>query len=87
MMDIVFICNQIKYDILTTCGQTGLRAYNLLTDTTLYSIGYNDDDELCRKLEYKLQLVAEQYKTGKNIYEGAVSKDSTVLQCIQLVIV
>ena len=83
-MDIVYIGNQIKYDILTICGKPATRAYNLLSDTPLYSIGY-DEGELCRKLEYKLQLVAEEYNTGKSIVYGAVSKNFTVRQCIELV--
>jgi len=85
-MDLVFISNQIKHDILTICGKPARQAYNLLTDTPLYSIGYDDDDDLCRKLEYKLQLIAEEYNTGKSISYGAVSKNLTVRQCIQLVI-
>lgn len=86
-MDIVFIANQIKYDILTMCGKPAKQAYNLLADTPLHSIGFEEDDEMCRKLEYKLQRVAEEYKTGKKIVSGAVSKFSTVRQCILLVIV
>jgi hypothetical protein len=85
-MDIVYISNQIKYDILTICGKPATQAYNLLTDTPLYSIGY-DEGELCRELEYKLQLVADEYKTGRRISYGAVSKNFTVRQCIELVIV
>ena len=86
-MDIVYISNQIKYDILAICGKPSAKAYNLLTDTPLYSIGYETDEELCRKLETKLQLISDEYKTGKNISVGSVSKDLTVRQCIQLVIV
>ena len=86
-MDIVYISNQIKYDILTLCGKPATKAYNLLTDTPLHSIGYDDDGELCRKLENKLQMVAEEYQTGRSISRGAVSKNFTVRQCIELVIV
>lgn len=86
-MDIVYISNQIKFDILTICGQSAAHPYNLLTDTPLYAMGYNDDGELCRMLENRLQLVAEEYKTGKHITAGSVSKNLTVWQCIQLVIV
>ncbi|OOQ60837.1 hypothetical protein [Mucilaginibacter pedocola] len=85
-MDIVYIINQIKYDILTVGGKPAIRAYNLLSDTPLYSIGY-DESELCRELEYKLQLVADEYHTGRSISYGAVSKNFTVRQCIELVIV
>jgi hypothetical protein len=86
-MDIVYISNQIKYDILAICGRPSAKAYNLLTDTPLHSIGYETNEELCRQLEYKLQLIAEEYKTGKNISAGSVSKELTVRQCIQLVII
>jgi hypothetical protein len=85
-MDIVYISNQIKYDILTICGRPAAKAYNLLTDTPLHSMGY-DDGELCRRLENKLQMVAEEYQTGRSISQGAISKNFTVRQCIELVIV
>lgn len=86
-MDLVYICNQVKYDILNVCGQPSTQAYNLQTDTPLCSIGYDDNGELCRKLESQLQQVANEYKTGKSISNGAVSKNLTVRQCIQLVMV
>ncbi|MDB5127301.1 hypothetical protein [Mucilaginibacter sp.] len=85
-MDIVFISNQIKYDILNICGLSVDNSYNLLTNTTLNSIGYDKDEELCRKLEEKLRIVAEEYNTGKRVVKGDVSKNLTVRQCIQLVI-
>ncbi|RYU90733.1 hypothetical protein EWM62_08800 [Mucilaginibacter terrigena] len=85
-MDIIFISNQIKYDILNTCGMPVDHSYNLLTNTPLKSIGYDRDEDLCRKLEEKLRVVAEEYKTGKRVAEGAVSQNLTVRQCIQLVI-
>ncbi|TFF36346.1 hypothetical protein [Mucilaginibacter psychrotolerans] len=86
-MDIVYISNQIKFDILTICGQPAAHAYNLQTDMPLHAIGFNDNGELCRQLENKLQLVADEYNTGKRIANGSVSKELTVWQCIQLVIV
>jgi hypothetical protein len=86
-MDIVYISNQVKFDVLSVSGQSAARAYNLMTNTPLYSIGYENNDELCRALEFKLRLIAEEYQTGKSINPGAVSKDLTVRQCIQLVIV
>jgi hypothetical protein len=85
-MDIVFISNQIKYDILNISGLPVNNCYNLTTNTPLKLIGYDKDEELCRKLEEKLRKVAEEYKTGKKVAEGDVSKDLTVRQCIQLVI-
>jgi hypothetical protein len=85
-MDIVFISNQIKYDILNICGLPVEQSYNLLTNTPLQLIGYDKDEELCRRLEEKLRLVAEEYQTGKQVAKGDVSKNLTVRQCIQLVI-
>jgi hypothetical protein len=86
-MDIIFISNQIKYDILNILGLPAEQYYNLLGTTPLYSIGYGENDDLCRKLESKLQSIANEYKTGKAILNGYISKDTTVRQCIQLVIV
>ena len=85
-MDIVFISNQIKYDILNICGLPVDHSYNLLANTPLNSIGYDKDEELCRKLEEKLRIVAEEFNTGKRVVKGDVSKNLTVRQCIQLVI-
>ena len=86
-MDIIFISNQIKYDILSICGLPAQQSYNLQGTTPLHLIGYGHDDELCRKLENKLQLIAEEYNTGRLIANGAVSEDLTVRQCILMVIV
>ncbi|MGY4535611.1 hypothetical protein ACVW0P_000005 [Mucilaginibacter sp. UYNi724] len=85
-MDIVFISNQIKYDILNICGLPVDHSYNLLTNTPLKSIGYDRDEELCRQLEEKLRIVAEEYNTGRRVAKGDVSKNLTVRECIQLVI-
>ncbi|WP_454803954.1 hypothetical protein [Mucilaginibacter phyllosphaerae] len=85
-MDKVFISNQIKFDILNISGLPVNNSYNLTANTSLKSIGYAEDDELCRKLEEKLRRVAEEYKTGRKVAEGDVSKNLTVRQCIQLVI-
>jgi hypothetical protein len=57
-----------------------------LTNTPLNSIGYDKDEDLCRKLEEKLRIVAEEYNTGKRVVKGDVSKNLTVRECIQLVI-
>jgi hypothetical protein len=86
-MDIIFISNQIKYDILNILGLPAEQCYNLQGTTSLYSIGYGESEDLCRKLESKLQSIANEYKTGKAILNGYISKDTTVRQCIQLVIV
>lgn len=85
-MDIIFISNQIKYDILAIPGLPPGQCYNLPGTTPLYSIGYEEREDLCRKLESKLQNIANEYKTGKAILKGYISKDTTVRQCIQLVI-
>ncbi|MFA6084564.1 hypothetical protein [Mucilaginibacter sp.] len=85
-MDIIFITNQIKYDILNISGLSAEQCYNLTATTPLYSIGYGEDESLCRKLESKLQAIADEYNTGKLIQNGHVSKDTTVYQCIKLVI-
>ncbi|MFD0793490.1 hypothetical protein ACFQZX_07660 [Mucilaginibacter litoreus] len=84
-MDIVFISNQVKYDILKTSGMPVTGSYNLTTNTALHAFGY-DNEDLCRQLEEKLSIVAEEYNTGRRIAKGDVSKDLTVRQCIQLVI-
>ncbi|MFD0765565.1 hypothetical protein ACFQZI_11945 [Mucilaginibacter lutimaris] len=84
-MDLVFISNQIKYDILHICGLPVEHSYNLLTNTSLKAIGYHDD-ERCRQLEEKLHMVAQEYNTGKSVAKGDVSENLTVRQCIQLVI-
>ncbi|TWR25239.1 hypothetical protein FPZ43_17365 [Mucilaginibacter pallidiroseus] len=86
-MELIFISNQIKYDILQICGMPAKYSYNLLGNISLSSIGYRDDAELCRRLESKLQLIAEEYKTGCNIPLGSVSGGLTVSQCIRLVVV
>jgi hypothetical protein len=86
MMELVFISNQIKYDILSVCGLPVQYSYDLLTNTPLQSIGYDKDEQLCRILENKLRIVAQEYKTGKSIAEGDVSKNLTVRQCIMLVL-
>ena len=83
-MDIIFISNQIKFDILNIPGLPAAQSYNLLGTTPLHSVGY--DDDLCRKLEHKLQVIANEYNTGKIILSGHISKDTTVYQCIKLVI-
>lgn len=85
-MDIVFISNQIKYDILNICGLPVDHSYNLLANTPLKAIGYDRDEELCRQLEEKLRMVAQEYNTGKHVAKGDVSTNLTVRECIQLVI-
>lgn len=86
-MDIIFISNQIKFDVLNICGKPSARAYNLLTDTPLHTMGYQENNDFCRQLEYQLQQIANEYKTGKSINSGAVSKNLTVRECIEMVMV
>lgn len=85
-MELIFISNQIKHDILQICGKPAKYSYNLTGDISLSSIGYGSDIELYRRLENKLQLIAEEYKTGCNIPAGSVSDGLTVSQCIRLVV-
>lgn len=85
-MDIVFISNQIKFDILNICGLPATHAYNLQTTTALNKMGYNSNTEFCRLLEHKLRAIAVEYNTGKFIAEGDVTENLTVRECIQLVI-
>jgi hypothetical protein len=86
-MELIFISNQIKYDILQICGMPANRAYNLMGNISLRSIGYRSDTEMCRRLENQLRLIAKEYKTGCNIQPGAVSDALTVSQCIRLVVI
>jgi len=86
-MDIIFISNQVKFDVLNICGKPAAKPYNLLTETPLYAIGYQENEDLCRKLERQLQEIANEYNTGKSINRGAVSKYLTVRECIEMVIV
>jgi len=84
-MDKIFISNQIKLEILSICGQPTFKAYNLPGNLNLDIFSYNDNEQLCRKLEIKLQEIAQQYKTGKIILPGDVSKHHTVNDCIKMV--
>ncbi|WP_374950426.1 hypothetical protein [Mucilaginibacter sp.] len=85
-MEIIFISNQIKYDILKILDLPAAQSYNLHGTTVLDSIGYGKDEELYRKLENKLQEIANEYQTGRLISRGDLSNETTVRQCIQLVL-
>lgn len=85
-MDKIFISNQIKLEILKICGQPTQKAYNLPGNLTLDIFSYGQNEELCRILEHKLQEIASEYKTGKIILAGDVSKHNTVSECIKMVL-
>ncbi|QXV65391.1 hypothetical protein FPZ42_15480 [Mucilaginibacter achroorhodeus] len=84
-MDIIFITNQIKFDILNTGGMPAQYPYNLLANTPLTKVGYNSA-ERCRLLEQRLHQIALDYNTGRRISAGDVSEELTVRECIKLVI-
>ena len=85
VMDKIFISNQIKLEILRICGQPTHKAYNLPGNLTLDLFSYDQNEQLCRLLEQKLQEIASQYQTGKIILPGDVSKHHTVSECIKMV--
>jgi hypothetical protein len=77
-MDIVYISNQIKYDILTICGKPAAKAYNLLTDTPLHSIGYDD------VVNYAENLKANYKWLPKNTKPAEVSLVGLYLKTLPL---
>lgn len=85
-MDKIFMCNQVKLEILNICGLPTAKSYNLEGDTPLFTLGYASNNAYCRALENKLRAIAAQYQTGKQILLGTISKDFTVNQCIKLVL-
>ncbi|HTH83282.1 MAG TPA: hypothetical protein VL490_10125 [Mucilaginibacter sp.] len=85
-MDKIYLSNHIKLEILSICGQSTSKSYNLEGNTPLFTLGY-DDTPHCKMLEKKLQMLATYYKTGKSIPSGVISKNLTVSQCIQLVLI
>lgn len=85
-MDKIFICNQVKLEILNISGLLTTKPYNLEGGTPLFNLGYTDNDRHCRTLEYKLQAIAAQYQTGRQILAGSISKNFTVNECIKLVL-
>lgn len=84
-LDKIFISNQIRVEILRTCGQPTNKAYNLPGNFCLDILSYNNDERLCRILEVKLQEIASYYKTGKIIQVGDISKENTVKECVKMV--
>jgi hypothetical protein len=84
-MDKIYLCNHIKLEILSICGLSTARSYNLEGHTPLFALGY-DDKTHCKVLENRLQVLATHYNTGRLISSGSISRDFTVSQCIQLVL-
>jgi hypothetical protein len=85
-MDKIFISNQIKLEILKICGLPESKPYNLSGQITLERLKHDQDGTLCRALEQKLQEIAADYKTGKVILQGDITSESSVSQCIRLVL-
>jgi hypothetical protein len=85
-MDKIYLSNHIKLEILNICGRSTTKSYNLEGNTPLFTLGY-DNKMHCKVLEDRLQTLATYYKTGKSIPSGVISKDLTVSQCIQLVLI
>lgn len=85
-MNKTIISTQIKLEILTICSGPISRPDNLIDQVQLFMLGYDDYEEWCRLLEQRLQHLAEQYQTGKRIAEGHINGQTTVDQCIQMVV-
>lgn len=85
-MEKIFISNQIKLEILELCGLPANRPYNLSGLAILDHLKHDEDGKLCRKLEQKLQEIACEYKTGKIISTGSITTETSVNQCIKLVL-
>lgn len=85
-MEKVFISNQIKLEILKIWGLPANKPYNLSGQVTLDYLKHDCDGTLCRALEQKLQEIAQDYKTGKVILNGDVTTQTSVNQCIRLVL-
>lgn len=80
------ISTQIKLEILTICSGPISRPDNLIEQVQLFMLGYDEYEEWCRLLERRLQHLAEQFQTGKQIAEGKINGLTTVDQCIQMVV-
>ncbi|MBK0380471.1 hypothetical protein [Mucilaginibacter segetis] len=85
-MEKVYISNCIKYEILKICGLNTSRPYNLVTDIPLKNLGFRAKNNRCELLERRLQVIADEYNTGKQIAKGTISENITVKQCIQFLI-
>jgi hypothetical protein len=85
-MDKIFISNEIKLEILKLCGLPVSKPYNLSGQTILGYLKNDNNGEVCRALEEKLQQIAFAYNTGKTIVAGDVTVNCSVNYCIKLVL-
>lgn len=82
----VIVSKQVKLEILTICSGPISRPENLNDDIQLSLLGFDEYENWCRLLEQRLQYIAAQFKTGKEITKGHITASTTVNQCIQMVI-
>ena len=75
----------VKLYILEICDGPISVPEKLPDYVPLAHLGYDEDISLCRTLERRLQQLALQYSTGKQINTGLISEHTTVSQCISLV--
>ncbi|MDB5287857.1 MAG: hypothetical protein JWR05_2806 [Mucilaginibacter sp.] len=66
-MDIIFIRNQIKYDILNILGLPAEQCYNLLGTTLLYLIGYGENMIYAENLKANCKVLQTNIKPA-NLY-------------------
>lgn len=85
-MNKTILSTQIKLEILTICSGPISRPDNLINQVQLFMLGYDDYEDWCRQLEKRLQLLAEEYQTGRAITKGHINGQTTVDQCIQMVL-
>lgn len=85
-MNKTFVSKQVKLEILNICSGPVSQLENLTENIELALLGYDDYETWCRQLEGRLQYIAQQYHTGKEICPGNVTANTTVNQCIQMVI-
>lgn len=84
-MNKTVVSKQVKVEILTICQGPLSQLENLTENIELALLGYDDYETWCRQLEGRLQYIAQQYQTGKEIVPGKVTSATTVNQCIQMV--
>jgi hypothetical protein len=82
----IVVSKQVKLEILTICSGPTSRPENLPNEIVLAVLGYDEYEEWCRLLETRLQYIASQYNTGKQIPLGHITAATTVSECIQMVI-
>ncbi|MBE9661904.1 hypothetical protein [Mucilaginibacter myungsuensis] len=85
-MNRTFVSKQIKLEILTVCDAPISQPDNLIDSIQLSLLGYDEYEGWCRQLETRLQQIAVQYHTGKQILQGDITANITVDQCINMVV-